>query len=220
MQTEIQKIICQIHQHDIIAVNLDNLQISQIQYLCCNCLVEKMNDDKYKQLKKQQLQKLKKSKIRFKRLKQGQITSRTYFIKQWSSNVMLRLHSIRSIFKYKLKFVLFKRSTNLFQSNSKSNKLYKRMFHLWLNFFKQILGKSNQNFSRIIIQLNKLRSNLSFFEQLRIFLRYSNFQCCQQKINEVIENVQVGLMPPKDMLLQNINQKGKKITLRQNSKIK
>ncbi|CAK76384.1 unnamed protein product (macronuclear) [Paramecium tetraurelia] len=43
---DIQEMVCQIHKLEAIAIDLDTSEKGKFYYLCCNCLVEKMNNNK------------------------------------------------------------------------------------------------------------------------------------------------------------------------------
>ncbi|CAD8098761.1 unnamed protein product [Paramecium primaurelia] len=196
---EILEMVCQIHKREIVAVDLDTLEKGQLQYMCCNCLVEKINNNKISTIDqtKERIQSFKTQKQENKtnRFKKVWITSRKYLIKSWNSNIYSQI---------KAQILQFKKKNNHYQKTVKYCTISKKMLNHYLNFFQQILQMIKWNFNKIVNLLMKFFKLFQLLFNNALYLQTIDiFKDAKQKINEINENIKIDIIH-----LQNkINQK-------------
>ncbi|CAD8198449.1 unnamed protein product [Paramecium octaurelia] len=211
MQTEIQKIICQNHQRDIIAMNLDSLQIGQIQYLCCKCLVEKMNDDKIQAIEEiidriSSLKTQKKDLNKIRLLQEHTLLNNGVKTKRNVEATFDKIH-----FQIQAQICTIQQEHQSFLEQFKVEQTLQKDISSLAEFFQIDIREKQLKFQQDIHLIEEIEEQFELFlNNQEYFQALVTFKVAKQKINEVIENVKVGLMPHKDMLLQNINQKEKK----------
>ncbi|CAD8184629.1 unnamed protein product [Paramecium octaurelia] len=198
-KSEVQEIVCQIHKQEIVAIDLDIQEKGNYQYLCCNCLVEKMNNnkistieqtkDRIKALQKQrQENKIKEIQIRLDNFKiiQEQIM-------EFKCNVENTLEKIYSQIKAQI-FTIQKEKQSLLDN-----------FQIQHNFQEEVKSLSeflstetqekqlesiydSQFIDEIVKQFDLIFNSASYFQTI------DTFKDCKQKINEINQNNQIELM--------------------------
>ncbi|CAD8153687.1 unnamed protein product [Paramecium pentaurelia] len=202
---EILEMVCQIHKREIVALDLDTSEKGQLQYMCCNCLVEKINNNKISTID-QTKERIQSFKTQKQENKTKQIQQRLDYFKkildqimEYKCNVENTLEKIYSQIKAQI-FTIQKEKESLLE-----NCQILHNFQEDVKSLSQFLSTDSQDnqmefqqdsqfIDQIFQQFELLFNNASYFQTIDIF------KDAKQKINEINENIKIEIIP-----LQNKN---------------
>ncbi|CAD8177435.1 unnamed protein product [Paramecium octaurelia] len=197
---EVLEMVCQIHQLEIIALDLDTSEKGQFQYLCCYCLVDKMNNNKISTIE-QTKDRISSLKTQKKENKTKEIQKRLDYFKNILDQIMdfkntventleklysqikAQIHTVQQEKQLLLEGVQVQQN---FQDDVKSLSQFLSSEYQG----KQIEFQQDSQFiDEIFKQFELLFNNASYFQTI------DAFKDAKQKINEINENFQIELMP-------------------------
>ncbi|CAD8058012.1 unnamed protein product [Paramecium primaurelia] len=196
--SENEVMVCKIHKREIIAIELESSEKSQLQYLCCNCLVEKMNNNKISTIEqtKDRIQSLK-SQRQENKIKEIQIRL-DYFknildqIMEFKCNLENSLEKIYSQIKAQI-FVIQKEKQTFLENSSIQNNFQEDVKSLSQFLLIETQENNLQTFQdnsfidEIFNQFELLFNNSVYFQTI------DTFKAAKQKIQEINENTKIQL---------------------------
>ncbi|CAK58098.1 unnamed protein product (macronuclear) [Paramecium tetraurelia] len=196
-KNEIRENMCQIHNREIIAIDLNSTENGSIKYLCCDCIVEKLNNNRISTIEQTQAriqeyqalrQEKKAGEIKIK-LQQYKIVLEKY--SEFKINACNSLVKIYDQIKTQISILEEKQSLlRKFQTTSNFQEDVKSLSEfLSLNENQIEFQQDTQSFDDLIREL-ELIFNKTAYQQTII-----TFKEAKQKIQEFNEGNQIKLMP-------------------------
>ncbi|CAD8213641.1 unnamed protein product [Paramecium pentaurelia] len=197
-QSEIENMVCKIHKCEIIAIDLESSEKSQLQYLCCNCLVEKMNNNKISTIE-QTKDRIKSLKTQRQESKIKEIQIRLDYFKkildqimEFKCNLENSLEKIYSQIKAQI-FVIQKEKQSFLENSSIQNNFQEDVKQL-----SQFLSIETQENNLQILQDNSFIDEIFkqfdlLFNNAVYFQTIDTFKAAKQKIQEINENIKIQL---------------------------
>ncbi|CAD8184621.1 unnamed protein product [Paramecium octaurelia] len=196
-QDEIREKMCQIHNLKIIAIDLNSTENGLIKYLCCNCVVEKLNNNRISTIEQTQARIQEYKALRQKKtageieikLHQYQIVLEKYIV--FKNNACSALVKIKDQIETQINILKEKKSllqnfqpVSNFQEDVKSLSEFLSLTEKQMEF-----QQDTQSFDDLIRELDFIFNKA---EYLQIIL---TFKEAKQKIEEFNENNQIELIP-------------------------